>query len=529
MNKTSCPKLPFPCKPFLIRMSCLSVIALILMSFSPLVVHANDNVSVTIAGFLNTGSKKYDYINIMVGTSMVSYLSKIFQNVTPFSDVEVAATRRGYWTNEAFDLVTGIGMAADFGSQYCVTGYYSVDESGSVNIRLNLYDIRSQSLILDRNYREQSLKNLFGTVDNMIKDVLFILIGNSANQGMLKVHIQSGRNRYRLLVNGNYTTVVDRETDFVSTYLVGQILKIRLIRNDDQKEVLNRTVNIARTAATEINYVPKGYVSVRSLVPGMEIWMNGSNAGMSTPDHPTLLLEGEAGNLADISVRTNGITVMRADFILKECETNVVDASSSMEPLWALDVGLGLKVPFSAGLDFTMNSGIWPGLVTGFGATVETDFLRNALFHGSRTGMRFHVSFMYDVYFLPPDRYEEGTRIQSFSIRYGADLIYRFPVPFWAGFGVTVSGKFYGDYGTSAKNWVFSTNMLGNDLLVSLTAGYDLELVRDVLSVPMELRISRYLTVPDTSVYEFGFSLGLVWWLPSFMEYRPVFQMQTNA
>lgn len=487
------------------------ILAALLVIVSPLSGQAKEGQAITVAGFINEDNAKYDYVNVMMTTSMISFLSKLFKSVTPYTQVEKAAGKNGFWEKRDLDTLTAIGMAESFGSRYCVTGSYHVQDGDRMTVLMNVYDIPSQSLVLMRTYQGASSKDLFSAIDSMIKDLLFLLIGSSVDQGTLRVQVMSGDKRYRLLVNGNYTSIVDKDSDFESLFLAGQVLRVVLVRNDDQKEVFNRTVSISKYKVTEVSYVPSGTLLLNSRNAGLNVWLNNEFAGTIGDSGNLLIGNVVAGQGTELAVKKKDAIVLRRSLILAEGETNRFDISLSDETRFEIDSGVGVTVPCILGVNFTERTGNWPGFITGGGVTAEVYFLKNIFFSGSRLGLRLYGLFSVDQYFLPSDKFASGSSILSENVRYGADLLFGSPGSFFGGMGAGMIYTFYGNYGSSPVRTDFSPDMTGNDVFISALIGYEWEWVPGRLVMPFDFRVSWNLTVPNSTVIEFGLDISLVW------------------
>jgi hypothetical protein len=184
-------------------------------------------------------------------------------------------------------------------------------------------------------------------------------------------------------------------------------------------------------------------------------------------------------------------------------------------PISALSFDVGLKVPVALGADITgSTAGFWPGFVTGGGFSAGCTFLEDAR---NRTAWSVNIfgMFTFDQYALPQDFFTSGAFLCEYNIRYGADLEFHFWNGFHVGAGALAIYTFGGSYGDASglKNSLPS-GALGHTLGATVTGGYNWEIVRDLLYLPVEVRASWLFSVPHASLWEFGMTLGLSYRIP---------------
>lgn len=292
--------------PFLV--SLVTVITLALPSKS----YSIDTMkeTLTVAGFVNLGDRKYDDINVMITTYLSTFFSKLFKNVPDYSKVEKAAVQRGFWSSDEFRALDAIAIADTFGSRQCVTGFY-IATKDSLKVSLHIYDIKNKNLVLQKAYTGGTGNDVFKLVDRMVKDILYQTIGSSMDLGRLRVHVKSGDGRYRVFLNGNYNAEVSKDVDYESLFMAGQIVDMSLIRVGTGKTVLKKSVKIEKDEVTEAVYQPVGNILVNTGREGLEVYLNNSNMGMTDKkgelqisnvisDGPVELAAKEDGNVVSV-------------------------------------------------------------------------------------------------------------------------------------------------------------------------------------------------------------------------------------
>lgn len=300
--------------------------------------------SLTVAGFVNLGDASHDYIQVMMTTYLTRFLSKIFSNVPSYSVVEKIAYRNAFWSSRQFDVLKAISIADELNTRYCITGHYQVKKDRSIELLLYIYDVKTHSLQLERTYRNQSVQDVFASIDVMVRDILFMLIGKSVEFGRLKISVSDGFGKYAVVLNGSEISEVAVGKNYESLFVAGQTVDVVLKKKDDGPEVFHETFRMEKDKISEIVYKPVGSILVKYRSGFTDVYLNGKIAGRTDQDGVLFLTGVDALKPVDLEIRENGQTLIAKKARLKEgAMTRVEMAEISIPVHFALPVQFGMK------------------------------------------------------------------------------------------------------------------------------------------------------------------------------------------
>jgi hypothetical protein len=340
-----------------------TIVCLYLLAVAPVCLQAQEAKSTTVAGFINSGALQDDKINIIITKSLTSYLSKFVKGVTPYTQVEKAASK-SFWKQKKLDENDAIGLAQSFGTKQVIAGSYKVNnENETIVVNVMAYDVVTGELRLKRTYKGSSGLDLFDTIDRMVKEVSGLMIGRKLEFGKVLVSASEGTGKYVLYVDGRSTVELTNGRTFPVDSLAGEdsIFSIRL--KEDGKELFQKVMNVEANSETVLRYVPSGRVIVKAPEGIYEVFLNGRAAG-STTEKGEMTLEGvTAGTPANIQVRKDNRVIADQTVVLSEGDVKAVYVGGRRD-----ETARVLRFPVQAGMYGLLNN-------TSIKAGVDWNFL----------------------------------------------------------------------------------------------------------------------------------------------------------
>ena len=204
---------------------------------------AEEIPSVTVAGFINLGKPADSTINIMITKSLITFLSKVSEGITPYENSLKAAEENGFFTAGKMNPETAILIAQTFGSERVIAGDYLVnDKDQTIAVNVYVYDVITGKLKLQRSYSGPIGLDLFDTIDKIIRDVTGLVIGKAVELGKLKVAIENSTNSYELFINDKPEKNIDSKVGFEDEYVAGRTVRVMLKSKNTGNTVLVKSV-----------------------------------------------------------------------------------------------------------------------------------------------------------------------------------------------------------------------------------------------------------------------------------------------
>lgn len=315
-------------KRVLLKLVILSLVAVI----TPVAVFCEELESVTVAGFINAGDEKDNNINQMVTRSMISFLSKISTNVTPYTQVESWSEANGFWKNKKLRTASVVSMAREMGSRISVSGVYIVGENDMMAIRVLVHDTATGALKFDRSYKGDAGIDIFDTIDNIIRDVTGQLIGKPVEIGRLKISVQFPERQFRLYINDLFAKDLTSAEPYMDNFVADQIVKVS-IRDTNEAEMFSKDVFVEKNFTTEVAYVPTGTLRLRVVDGEALILLSGKMMGKTSTNGELTIPEVTAEQLQELVVKVKNDETARYAFTIKESEirTLLINGSNVTE------------------------------------------------------------------------------------------------------------------------------------------------------------------------------------------------------
>ena len=238
----------------------------------------------TIAGFINHGDKSYDHINIMLSKQLISLLSKLPGVViTPWEEVEKWATNNAFWQSEKIDPDLVLACGSVFDTKQVVVGEYKVDKATEkMTITLYVYDVMSGEVKIKRDYEgDAGSLDIFDTIDRIIKNVSFLLVGQAVTLVKLKLTTDE-TNQYLVALNGRKDKTFTKGAAYDSDIPVKMETEVTifLVSGKSELEVFRQKVTPLDDNPVAIAYKPMGAIQVKAIgYPGAVVYLNGEKIG----------------------------------------------------------------------------------------------------------------------------------------------------------------------------------------------------------------------------------------------------------
>ena len=237
---------------------------------------AQESPTVTVAGFVNLGKPSDSTINIMITKSMITFLSKVSEGITPYEDVVKVAEANGFWSAKKLDSEKAILIAQTLGTERVIAGDYLVNEKEqTITINVSVFDVVTGKLSLQRNYTGPIGMDLFDTIDKMIRDVTGLVVGKTIVLQKLKVSVVNTTNSYTLYINDKEIKDIDAKAGFEDEFVVGRTVQAALKSKSSGKTVMTKSVEIQKDKASEIAYAPSGSVIAKVMLGECDIYVDG--------------------------------------------------------------------------------------------------------------------------------------------------------------------------------------------------------------------------------------------------------------
>ena len=160
--------------------------------------------SITIAGFINIGSRKDSDINTELTKSLITYLKLHLSSssITSYKDVENYAEKSGFWDADKLDINKALMISRFFKTGVLVTGEYTANDlDKSIIINASIYDVFQNRLIKHINYYGLTDINLLDTIDAIDDDITGLFTGKLKESGGNLIRVQNSSDSYDLYIN----------------------------------------------------------------------------------------------------------------------------------------------------------------------------------------------------------------------------------------------------------------------------------------------------------------------------------------
>ncbi len=468
---------------------------------------AESRSDLTVAGFVNIGDPGYSFINPVMSVSLILYLSKIYGSVTTFSSVEKEASNSGFWQSQSFDPFPAVEMARTFGSRHCITGTYRVENGNRLSMNLYLFDIANRQVLLEKSYRWSSTKDILGTVDIAVRDILEKMTRSRQVYGRVRVRVPDSAGRYQVHLNGNYIADAGTGKTFEYVLPAGHRYTLALVKNG--REVLRESVAVVSDDISELSYEPKGALEILNAEPGLEILVDGKTAGFTDSSGKLVLFDLDAARPVSLEFRKGGWNYLRKGVLVGESALSRIDLQSESPVLLELTLVAGLKLPIQAFCSVGPETGFSSGVASGRGFSLTALLMRTFPAPGVRAGIEFSYYFANGSEFLSGDLYESGSAVYSDTANFGANLVLNFSNLFYAGAGALMENTYSGYLSAPSGRRNLTEDRIGKSVYLTAVGGYAWELVQDQFYLPLEARIQCCLTSRDAVQIGIGISLGV--------------------
>ncbi len=173
--------------------------------------------------------------------------------------MEKAARQNGFWELKKLDVTAASALGLQLKSGRIVTGDYKVNKKKeSIVINVYLYDTVTSELIMKRKYEGSSGRDIFDTIDNLIRSTSSTLVGRNITMGSLKVAVL-GEGAYRLYINANLQKEIKKSDGFLDKVAAGENaeVSIRSIDNDKkEQEVYREFIKVDENKTYTISFNP---------------------------------------------------------------------------------------------------------------------------------------------------------------------------------------------------------------------------------------------------------------------------------
>jgi hypothetical protein len=326
----------------------------------------------TIAGFVNKGDKTDDKINIMLTKSLINLLSKIPNVViTPYEDIESAVKDNKLLSAKSINIDKALAMGLLFETKQVVVGDYEVVKN-KVTINLYIYDVVTGELALQRSFKDRPAGvDIFTTIDDVVKQVSYILVGKAIALGKVKVNVDVPDNLYKVYVNGRFEKAVKKGDPYTGDIIAGEPVEvsIRLMVGKDEKEVFKKAVIVKEGETANVQYEPSGVILIKAMgMPGSKVYLNGQEYGNTDENGDITIFNLPAGAEQKIKLEVNGKVFGEKSGTVKEGDMMLmVFGSVEKKFLIPVTIGRGLLLGGSVGFTYMFSQNFWAGLNVGMG------------------------------------------------------------------------------------------------------------------------------------------------------------------
>ncbi|OHD55491.1 MAG: hypothetical protein A2Y33_11825 [Spirochaetes bacterium GWF1_51_8] len=324
----------------------------------------------TIAGFINKGDKADDKINVMLTKSLINLLSKIPSVViTPYEDVEAAVKDNKLWTAKTVDIEKSLAMGLLFETKQVVVGDYHVT-GGKVTINLSIYDVVTGELSLQRSFKDRPAgADIFSTIDDVVKQVSYILVGKAIALGKVKVMVDVPENLYKVYVNGRFEKEIKKGEPYTGEIIAGEPVEvsIRLMVGKEEKEVFKKAVMVEEGKTAEVMYEPSGTIMIKAFgMPGSKVYLNDAEYGSTDENGDITIFNLPAGKEQKIKLEVSGKVYGEKTGSVKEGDNLLmVFGATDKKFLIPITIGRGALIGGSVGFTYMFSQNFWAGVNLG--------------------------------------------------------------------------------------------------------------------------------------------------------------------
>ncbi len=280
-------------------------------------IHADEVKSLAVIGFINLGDKTENSINLVVCKSMTTFLSKLPGiKIRPFSDVENAAKEENFWESRKLDVNAALDIGLKLKVNQAIFGTYSVNKQNeTIIITVYDYDVKTSELILKREYKGDAGRDIFDTVDKLIKNISSLILGKDIKIGKLNVEINAENREYKLYINNVFQKDIKKSEGFSDIIAANEDAEISLrnLKDGKENEVYKDFIRVKEDDIYKLSYTPSGSILIKT-VPKAAIIVNDIPAG-------------ETGENGEINIKN-----IRSEF------TNVIKINKDGKEIWEKEV-----------------------------------------------------------------------------------------------------------------------------------------------------------------------------------------------
>jgi hypothetical protein len=215
--------------------------------------------SIAVIGFINQGERSDDNINLTITKSLTTFLSKIpGVKVSPYTEVEKITKQDGFWEQNKLDVTAASDIGLKLKVKQIIIGDYRVNKKKeTIAINVYVYDAITSELKMKRQYEGGSGRDIFDTIDNLIRSTSSALAGRNITMGRLKVDIEAA-GLYRLYINAYPQKDVKRRDGFNDNVVANENVEvsIRAVNNKEENEVYREFIKVPENNTYEIKYRP---------------------------------------------------------------------------------------------------------------------------------------------------------------------------------------------------------------------------------------------------------------------------------
>lgn len=239
--------------------------------------------SIAVLGFINTGNKSDNNINLMITKSLTTFLSKLQEiSLTSYDAVQKTAGENRYWEQKTMDTEKALDMGLNLAASEIITGEYTVDKKKeTIKINVYVYNPATSELVFKREYSGGAGMDLFDTVDKMIRNLSAQILGHPVTMGRLNVEVVSD-NAYQLYIDSVFQKKLTKSDGYNEIFPANQNAVVSLRLPGSTADAYSETVRVKDGETYNISYKPSKESEPRNLYFPIHILEGGlgGNAGV---------------------------------------------------------------------------------------------------------------------------------------------------------------------------------------------------------------------------------------------------------
>lgn|GEM_PF-4740519 len=285
--------------------------------------------SIAVVGFANLGSKRENYYNTMITTSIINFLSRFPDlDVVSYSKIKEVTKNIPLKLSNQLNMEGVLNAGLSLGVKQVLAGDYTVNsKKKQIIINFMIFDVVTGELKLKRSYTGTTGMDFFDTVDKINEIVATMFYSKNVKLGKLVLKINSDK-EYDFYLNNVYQKVVSKDEGFQGSVLSEIPLYISLKNVGSQKEVYSNTVIVPREEKLEITYVPVGHINIKAEgYENGEVFLNDKMVG-NLDEKGVLTLRNQPANMEyEIYLSKEGKKSEKKKFFMEEGRTYNFDFS----------------------------------------------------------------------------------------------------------------------------------------------------------------------------------------------------------